>query len=174
MPPRTATLHRTDALRAAATHLSAPQRLQQPVRQTLCGYRAVHFCQSQHREPLIDRRLDYNRRVRREYELRIRKQRRQLRQYGSLPARMKVQVDLINADQRLPGQRIEPDQDGRRRPSWRGPHAILSRDPTVADGEMAEWLKAHAWKACIGETLSRVRIPVSPPDVRPLRSRVLF
>src|SRR5208337_4726446 len=33
-------------------------------------------------------------------------------------------------------------------------------------GEMAEWLKAHAWKACIGETLSRVRIPVSPPRLR--------
>ncbi len=33
------------------------------------------------------------------------------------------------------------------------------------NGEMAEWLKAHAWKACIGETLSRVRIPVSPPCV---------
>ena len=33
-------------------------------------------------------------------------------------------------------------------------------------GEMAEWLKAHAWKACIGETLSRVRIPVSPPESR--------
>src|SRR5262249_14540980 len=30
-------------------------------------------------------------------------------------------------------------------------------------GEMAEWLKAHAWKACRGETPSRVRIPVSPP-----------
>src|SRR5260370_35240888 len=30
---------------------------------------------------------------------------------------------------------------------------------------MAEWLKAHAWKACIGETLSRVRIPLSPPVV---------
>ena len=29
---------------------------------------------------------------------------------------------------------------------------------------MAEWLKAHAWKACIGETLSRVRIPLSPPS----------
>jgi hypothetical protein len=28
---------------------------------------------------------------------------------------------------------------------------------------MAERLKAHAWKACIGETLSRVRIPLSPP-----------
>src|SRR6202021_3032588 len=30
-------------------------------------------------------------------------------------------------------------------------------------GEMAEWLKAHAWKACLGETLTWVRIPVSPP-----------
>jgi hypothetical protein len=28
---------------------------------------------------------------------------------------------------------------------------------------VAEWLKAHAWNACIGETLSRVRIPLSPP-----------
>jgi hypothetical protein len=28
---------------------------------------------------------------------------------------------------------------------------------------MAEWLKAHAWKACIRESVSRVRIPVSPP-----------
>ena len=30
-------------------------------------------------------------------------------------------------------------------------------------GEMAEWLKAHAWKACKRETVSRVRIPLSPP-----------
>ena len=28
---------------------------------------------------------------------------------------------------------------------------------------MAERFKAHAWKACIGETLSWVRIPFSPP-----------
>ena len=28
---------------------------------------------------------------------------------------------------------------------------------------MAEWFKAHAWKACKGETLSWVRIPFSPP-----------
>jgi CheY-like chemotaxis protein len=28
---------------------------------------------------------------------------------------------------------------------------------------MAEWLKAHAWKACIRETVSWVRIPLSPP-----------
>lgn len=31
-------------------------------------------------------------------------------------------------------------------------------------GEVAEWLKAHAWNACIRETVSRVRIPLSPPD----------
>src|SRR5437763_12360690 len=29
---------------------------------------------------------------------------------------------------------------------------------------MAEWLKAHAWKACLGETLTWVRIPLSPPE----------
>ena len=31
-------------------------------------------------------------------------------------------------------------------------------------GEVAERLKAHAWKACIGVTLSWVRIPLSPPQ----------
>src|SRR3954454_8855061 len=31
-------------------------------------------------------------------------------------------------------------------------------------GEMSEWLKEHAWKACVGETLPRVRIPLSPPN----------
>ena len=30
-------------------------------------------------------------------------------------------------------------------------------------GEVAEWLKAHAWNACIRATVSRVRIPFSPP-----------
>ena len=30
-------------------------------------------------------------------------------------------------------------------------------------GEMTERLKVHAWKACVGETLPRVRIPLSPP-----------
>ena len=33
-------------------------------------------------------------------------------------------------------------------------------------GEVAEWLKAHAWKACKGATLSWVRIPFSPPSKR--------
>src|ERR1700741_2640002 len=31
-------------------------------------------------------------------------------------------------------------------------------------GEMAEWLKAHAWKACVRETVPWVRIPLSPPE----------
>src|SRR6516164_2124387 len=35
---------------------------------------------------------------------------------------------------------------------------------------MAEWLKAHAWKACIRETVSWVRIPLPPPE----RSSPLF
>jgi hypothetical protein len=30
-------------------------------------------------------------------------------------------------------------------------------------GEMAEWFKAHAWKACKEAILSWVRIPFSPP-----------
>ena len=32
-----------------------------------------------------------------------------------------------------------------------------------ADGEMAERLKAHAWKACVRESVPWVRIPLSPP-----------
>ena len=49
-------------------------------------------------------------------------------------------------------------------PDWKqksGPRRIDHR--SLADGQVAEWLKAHAWNACIGETLSRVRIPLSPP-----------
>ena len=37
----------------------------------------------------------------------------------------------------------------------------------IQRGEVAEWLKAHAWKACLGETLTWVRIPPSPPEYTP-------
>src|SRR5438552_18824054 len=39
---------------------------------------------------------------------------------------------------------------------------------------MSEWLKEHAWKACVGETLPWVRIPLSPPTFakHSLRSRL--
>ena len=36
-------------------------------------------------------------------------------------------------------------------------------ESSESNGEMSEWLKEHAWKACVGETLPRVRIPLSPP-----------
>ena len=40
-------------------------------------------------------------------------------------------------------------------------------------GEMAEWSKAHAWKACKGVILSWVRIPFSPPSNK-LDFKLLF
>ena len=52
------------------------------------------------------------------------------------------------------------------RPGYvRGVMLCCKKPRDLQAGEMAEWLKAHAWKACIGETLSRVRIPVSPPPI---------
>src|SRR5262249_45172874 len=43
---------------------------------------------------------------------------------------------------------------------------------------MSEWFKEHAWKACVGETLPRVRIPLSPPpslaDARLVSARAVF
>ena len=38
-----------------------------------------------------------------------------------------------------------------------------ARNSLILNGEMSEWLKEHAWKACVGETLPWVRIPLSPP-----------
>ena len=39
-------------------------------------------------------------------------------------------------------------------------------------GDVAEWSKAHAWKVCIGVTLSWVRIPPSPPTHRVAKQTV--
>ena len=35
-----------------------------------------------------------------------------------------------------------------------------------ASGGVAERLKAHAWRACMGATPSRVQIPLPPPEPR--------
>jgi hypothetical protein len=35
---------------------------------------------------------------------------------------------------------------------------------------VAEWLKAHAWKACLRETVTWVRIPLPPPALGSLTS----
>jgi hypothetical protein len=40
------------------------------------------------------------------------------------------------------------------------------RGGLLGHGGMAEWLKAHAWKACIRATVSWVRIPLPPPTQR--------
>ena len=34
------------------------------------------------------------------------------------------------------------------------------------NGEVSEWLKEHAWKVCIRESVSRVRTPLSPPNLK--------
>src|SRR5882724_2902564 len=45
---------------------------------------------------------------------------------------------------------------------------VVTRSPMTIvrafSGGVAEWLKALAWKACIRETVSRVRIPPPPPN----------
>ena len=51
--------------------------------------------------------------------------------------------------------------------------------PCVAErdkpGEVSEWLKEHAWKVCILERVSRVRISYSPQfDLLPRLSRGIF
>ena len=40
----------------------------------------------------------------------------------------------------------------------------------IGSGEVAEWSMAHAWKACRRASVSRVRIPLSPPAVNQLVS----
>ena len=51
------------------------------------------------------------------------------------------------------------------------PRGLSRRGPSLycagVSGEVAEWLKALAWKACIRETVSWVRIPPSPPTPFP-------
>lgn len=44
-----------------------------------------------------------------------------------------------------------------------------SRAKQPRNGQVAEWSKAHAWKVCRRETVSRVRIPVCPPLNLPVK-----
>ena len=44
--------------------------------------------------------------------------------------------------------------------SWKLSWSLIKRP----NGSVAEWSKAHAWKACRRVTVSRVRIPVDPPS----------
>ncbi len=40
------------------------------------------------------------------------------------------------------------------------------------NGEVAEWFKAHAWKVCLPERVTGVRIPPSPPALPAQRASV--
>ena len=41
----------------------------------------------------------------------------------------------------------------------------LPAEALAQEGELSEWLKEHAWKVCILERVSRVRIPHSPLSI---------
>src|SRR5271170_6191108 len=60
--------------------------------------------------------------------------------------KMRARLALISADWARRDSLLE---------SYRPAHVLA--------GEMAEWLKAHAWKACLLERVTWVRIPLSPP-----------
>jgi hypothetical protein len=55
---------------------------------------------------------------------------------------------------------VRPKSNRRPGLSPRRPRLYCAR---ATRGGMAEWLKALAWKACIRETVSWVRIPLPPP-----------
>ena len=75
----------------------------------------------------------------------------------------------------IPGASARPAHEPRERSAtWPGAlprsrvareseYGVWGRSPQIKYGEMSEWLKEHAWKACVGETLPWVRIPLSPP-----------
>ena len=44
---------------------------------------------------------------------------------------------------------------------------LLGLEEVAQFGEVAERLKAQHWKCCLGVTLTRVRIPLSPPNSLP-------
>ena len=68
--------------------------------------------------------------------------------------RAKVIPCAANDDEYIAPRLQRPSGDPRTRPSSPG----MKRS-----GEVAEWSKAHAWKVCRRGTVSRVRIPFSPP-----------
>jgi hypothetical protein len=58
----------------------------------------------------------------------------------------------------------------------KGSNLFLSANSSLSNSlhrEVSEWLKEHAWKVCIRETVSRVRIPSSlhrPPKLQQRRA----
>ena len=68
--------------------------------------------------------------------------------------------ELRSADSRQNWPLVE----GHRIPLSAEQNSLKAFLPGCHAGEMAEWLKAHAWKACLLERVTWVRIPLSPPE----------
>ena len=50
----------------------------------------------------------------------------------------------------------------------------ISETVSVASGEVAEWFKAHAWKACVGNTTGGSNPPLSASLQRPDRIKDFY
>ncbi len=73
-----------------------------------------------------------------------------------------------NADPRV--ERCRSGRSGRSRKPLtlhgvQGFESLPLRHDRKLPGEVSEWPKEHAWKACVGVTPPRVRIPPSPPTI---------
>jgi hypothetical protein len=51
---------------------------------------------------------------------------------------------------------------------------VCSYDKKKLRGVVSEWLKEHAWKACNGESHSRVRISPTPPSFEFIKFLILY
>ena len=108
-----------------------------------------------------------------------RQERRDLagREYGEVPERLNGLVSKTSVSSRAPGVQIPPSPPSTARAAQAIPRTRVDRGrryyQPASSGEVSEWLKEHAWKACVSATAPRVRIPPSPPDLAPIRDRAV-
>ena len=74
-----------------------------------------------------------------------------------------VQDPRLNHRLEMTGGVLEAECGEQLREFFRGCARVGIFDQ-FANGEVSEWPKEHAWKACVGGTLPWVRIPPSPPS----------
>ena len=89
---------------------------------------------------------------------------RRLRPCNNLPPRAKAKPCGSAAPNWVPPFDQLRRWSGGRRDSACCAFEVDRRGPLAGStGGVAEWLKAHAWKACLRETVTWVRIPLPPP-----------
>src|SRR5690349_7150058 len=96
-----------------------------------------------------------------EFETALGSQRTARMTNGSGASRAGMPVDKSTPDRHPAGVRPKPNL-GAGFPACPGSFSRYSRGRF--SGQVAEWLKEHAWKACIPARVSRVRIPPCPPE----------